>query len=48
MAQTDTQKLDDGDLFPAMNLKLVNGDIFSLPDNLSEPFTIFLGYRGKW
>lgn len=48
MAQTETQKLDAGDLFPAMNLNLVDGNIFSIPSSLTSNYTIFLGYRGKW
>jgi len=48
MAQTETQKLDAGDLFPAMNLQLVDGNMFSVPSDLTNDYTIFLGYRGKW
>lgn len=48
MAQTDAQKLDAGDLFPAMNLQLVDGNMLSFPSGLTSDYTIFLGYRGKW
>lgn len=48
MAQTDTQKLDAGDLFPAMNLQLVDGKMLSFPSGLTSDYTVLLGYRGKW
>ena len=49
MAQTDTSKLDVGDLFPSMTLQIIDVDTpLSLPDALSADYTIFLGYRGKW
>lgn len=48
MAQTNTPKLDAGDLFPTMTLNLTDGGVFVLPQELNAKLTIFLGYRGKW
>lgn len=48
MAQTTSPKLDGGDQFPSMSMKLVDGDIFKFPEDLSAPFSILLIYRGKW
>ncbi len=44
MAQTDIKKLDSGDEFPTLSLKLADGSHFTLPDDLSHEFTVFLGY----
>ena len=48
MAQTETKKLDGGDLFPTMTLNLVDGHTLALPADLSHDVTILLGYRGHW
>jgi hypothetical protein len=48
MAQTDTPKLDAGDIFPTMTMKLVGGQSLTLPDDLTADFTVLLIYRGKW
>lgn len=49
MAQTDTTKLDAGDLFPNMTMQMIGRETpLRLPDDLSAEYTIFLGYRGKW
>jgi len=48
MAQIQTQKLDAGDIFPAMSISMLDGTTMNLPADLSAPQTIFLGYRGKW
>lgn len=49
MAQTETTKLDAGDRFPKMTLKMIDAETpLRLPSDLSAEYTIFLGYRGKW
>ncbi len=48
MAQTNTPKLDGGDLFPSMSINIAGADPINLPDDLTKDYTILLGYRGKW
>jgi peroxiredoxin len=41
-------KLNPGDLFPNITLKLVGGKTLSLPGDLESPMTVVLFYRGHW
>ena len=43
-----TEKLEGGDAFPALSLKISGGGDISLPDDLESPMTIVLFYRGHW
>ncbi|MDF1665210.1 MAG: hypothetical protein P1V97_25835 [Planctomycetota bacterium] len=45
MTQTETKKLDAGDLFPAMSLSLASGDTLALP---TKKWSVLLFYRGLW
>ena len=46
--QSMTEKLQGGDAFPSLSLKIVGGGQVSLPDDLESPMTIVLFYRGHW
>ena len=43
-----TEKLDAGDMFPAMSLNLVGGGTVNVPADFDSPFSIVLFYRGHW
>ena len=45
MPQTDARKLDSDDVFPPLNLKLVDGEEFAVP---TGKWTLLLIYRGYW
>ncbi|MDE0732832.1 MAG: hypothetical protein OSB72_07225 [Gammaproteobacteria bacterium] len=42
------EKLNSGDLFPSLALKVVGGKSIDLPDDLKSPMTVVLFYRGHW
>ena len=48
MAQTLERKLDSGDLFPKMELKLTDGIALVLPEMTKENWYVLLVYRGRW
>ena len=48
MAQADTKKLDTGDSFPHLELRLVDGRSFTLPSDLNGHWSVLLIYRGHW
>jgi peroxiredoxin len=48
MAQTQQRKLDSGDLFPKMELKLTDGTPLVLPEMTKESWSVLLVYRGRW
>jgi peroxiredoxin len=41
-------KLNLGDTFPTLELKLAGGGVLTLPNDLTTPYTIVLFYRGHW
>ncbi|HEX9434441.1 MAG TPA: hypothetical protein VF936_16815 [Burkholderiales bacterium] len=41
-------KLDSGDVFPKLTLKLVEGGTLELPGGLDARYKIILFYRGHW
>lgn len=41
-------KLNTGDRFPRMTLKLADGGTLELPDGLTGRYNIVLFYRGHW
>ena len=41
-------KLDSGDSFPEITLKLHGGGTRTLPTDLDTPYTFVLFYRGHW
>jgi len=41
-------KLDAGDNFPTMKLKLVDAATLELPDGLDAKWKVILFYRGHW
>ena len=41
-------KLDSGDVFPKLTLKLVDGGTLELPEGLDARYKIILFYRGHW
>ena len=43
-----SDKLNTGDLFPAMTLNVVGGGTLSLPADLSAAYNVILFYRGHW
>ena len=48
MTQIERKKLDSGDLFPKMELRLTDGSSMVLPDMLKDNWSILLVYRGRW
>jgi peroxiredoxin len=48
MAQMDMKKLDSGDLFPTMEMKLTDNTTLVLPDALKDAWAVLLIYRGRW
>ena len=48
MAQTESRKLDSGDLFPRMELRFTDGTSINIPDMLNGSWTVLLVYRGAW
>lgn len=43
-----TDKLDAGQVFPSLDLKLLGGEALRLPDDLGSPYAVLLFYRGHW
>ena len=41
-------KLQQGDRFPQLTLKLVGGGTFRIPDEAPNRYTALLFYRGHW
>jgi peroxiredoxin len=41
-------KLNGGETFPELTLKLVNGGTLSLPNGLASRYKVILFYRGHW
>lgn len=48
MAQTEVKKLDSRDLFPEIELKLIDGTSLMLPEKEGGTWSVFLIYRGLW
>ncbi len=42
------EKLQQGDRFPSMTLKLLDGSTIKFPDDSSDRYTALLFYRGHW
>jgi peroxiredoxin len=42
------EKLQQGDRFPSLTLKLVQGDTIRLPDEMPTRYAAVLFYRGHW
>ena len=40
--------LQQGDKFPSLTLKLVNGETLRLPDEMPARYLALLFYRGHW
>ena len=43
-----TEKLQQGDRFPTITLKLVSGETMSVPEDMSTRYLALLFYRGHW
>ncbi len=43
-----TEKLQQGDRFPTLTLKLVGGGAITLPDDMASRYLVLLFYRGHW
>ena len=43
-----SQKLQQGDRLPELNLKLVDGDKLDLPIGMSSRYLALLFFRGAW
>jgi hypothetical protein len=41
-------RLNAGDIFPELSLKLVGGKSIRFPNELNGPYRIALFYRGYW
>ena len=41
-------KLQQGDRFPSLTLKLVNGNTLAFPADVTSRYTALLFYRGHW
>ncbi len=42
------QKLEAGETFPSVTMKLVGGGTVTLPDDLATQYGVVLFYRGHW
>ena len=42
------QKLQQGDRFPSLTLKLVSGETVTIPEQMSSRYVALLFYRGHW
>lgn len=42
------QKLDAGTTFPTVDLTIVSGDTFTLPDDIANSYQVVLFFRGHW
>ena len=42
------QKLQQGERFPSLILKLVGGETVTIPDQMSSRYVALLFYRGHW
>lgn len=42
------KKLDAGDAFPKLVLRLAGGKTLTVPDDLGANYTVLLFYRGHW
>ena len=42
------EKLNTGDVFPKLTLKLVDGSTLELPDGIDAKYKVILFYRGHW
>ena len=43
-----TEKLAAGATFPNMKLTQVDGETFTLPDDITTAYQVVLFYRGHW
>ena len=41
-------KLNAGDAFPKLTLKLTDGSALSVPDGIDAKYKVILFYRGHW
>ncbi len=41
-------KLNAGDAFPSLTLKLADGKTLNVPEDLDSKYTMILFYRGHW
>ncbi len=48
MAQSERRKLDSGDFFMRMEIRLTDGSSMIIPDMLKGLWTVLLIYRGGW
>ena len=49
MAQVEgANRLDTGDVFPSMNLHLLDDTSLALPADLQGESSVLLFYRGEW
>lgn len=42
------EKLNPGESFPSLSLKIAGAGEISLPDSIETPLAIVLFYRGHW
>ncbi len=43
-----SKKIEAGDQFPQITLKIEDGNTVTLPDDIDTPQAIVLFYRGHW
>ena len=48
MAQLEVKRLDCGDLFPSMELNLIDDTMMALPKAAEGKWFVLLAYRGRW
>jgi hypothetical protein len=41
-------KLNPGEAFPTLSLKIPGGDVVNVPGDMETPLSIVLFYRGHW
>jgi peroxiredoxin len=42
------EKLQQGDRFPSLTLKLISGKTIRIPEDMSSRYLALLFYRGHW
>ncbi len=42
------EKLNGGDRFPELKLRLAGGGTVTLPNDIETPYALVLFYRGHW
>ncbi len=45
---TGARRLDTGDTFPKLTIRMLGGDTINLPEDVAGHWCVVLFYRGHW